>query len=391
MGANLGDYEPQWRLVKTILNPKAVHGSTASLTLMNGVVELKARVGLDAKESSPLADLLGAKGASPDALNFTPRDGMLTIGLNLNDGEKRWQKLMDLMDALDKPRRGEPERPAPSEVLKAAQDRIQLSVAKDVLGRLTSAAVVVEPTAALTSHGRPVPLVVLQANDADAAKHLEGEGLPKLIGLAAVLGGAPGQAPAPVREDVDGRSIEVVAAGAFADLLGAKNLYIGREGAFVVVGPDKTEVVAALNAGAKKAGLLGDEKAAAAIKDVVDSQALAVVSVGKGVVEWFRRRELAPVTTPFAPVAPNPPPGPGDKPPADQPPRLSKRAEQTIADVQKVVGPLPPTVVSLKREPEALTLEARQAGLKGVTNKLIDLWIESGMDRIVEAMKGAGN
>ncbi len=123
-----------------------------------------------------------------------------------------------------------------------------------------------------------------------------------------------------------------------------------------------------------------------------DSQALAVVSVGKGVVEWFRRRELAPVTTPFAPVAPNPPPpAPGDKPPADQPPRLSKRAEQTIADVQKAVEPLPPTVVSLKREPEALTLEARQAGLKGVTNKLIDLWIESGMDRIVETMKGAGN
>ncbi len=390
MGANLGSFEPQWRLIKAIANAKAVHGSTASLTLINGVVELKARVELDARESSPLADLLGAKGAAPDELAFTPRDGMLTLHLNLNDGEKRCQKLMNLMDALSKPRPGEAERPAPSAVLKAAEDRIQLNVAKDVLGRLASAAVVVEPMASLAPHGRPVPLVVLQANDADAAKYLEGEGLPKLIGLAAVLGGAPGQAPAAVREDVDGRSIQVVAAGAFADILGAKNIYIGREGAFVVVGSDSKEVVAALNGGAKKEGLLGDEKAAAAIKDLGDVQALAVLSSGNAVVEAFRQRELAPAVQQFTPVAPNPPPAPTDKPPAEQP-KLSKRAEQTIADVKKVVEPLPPAVFSLKREPDALTLEARQAGLKGVTNKLIDQWIESGMERILEGIKGPGS
>ena len=144
-----------------------------------------------------MADLLGSKGAAPDGLAFTPRDGMLTLHLNLNDGEKRWQKLMELMDALNKPRPGEAERPAPSEVLKAAEDQIKLNVARDVLGRLASAAVVVEPTASLTPHGRPVPLIVLQANDADAAQYLEGEGIPKLIGLATVLGGAAGPAPPP--------------------------------------------------------------------------------------------------------------------------------------------------------------------------------------------------
>ncbi len=316
---------------------------------------------------------------------------MLTLHLNLNDGEKRWQKLMELMDALNKPRPGEAERPAPSAVLKAAEDQIKLNVARDVLGRLASAAVVVEPTASLTPHGRPVPLIVLQANDADAAKYLEGEGIPKLIGLATVLGGAAGPAPAPVRQDVDGRSIQVVAAGAFADMLGAKNIYIGREGAFVAAGSDRNEVVAALNAGAKKEGLLGDEKAAAAIKDLVDPQSLAIVSSGKAVAEAFRQRELAPAVQQFTAVAPNPPAGPADKPPADQPPKLSKRAEQTIADVKKAVEPLPPAVFSLKREPGALTLEARQAGLKGVTNKLIDLWIESGMERILEGIKGPGN
>ena len=112
MGANLGPFEPQWRLIKAVVNAKAMHGSTASLTLVNGVVELKARVELDAKESSPLADLFGAKGGPPDGLDFTPRDALLTLHLSLNDGEKRWQKLMGLMDALSKPQPGEAERPA---------------------------------------------------------------------------------------------------------------------------------------------------------------------------------------------------------------------------------------------------------------------------------------
>ena len=264
-------------------------------------------------------------------------------------------------------------------------------MAKDVLGRLASAALVVDPTAPMNPHGRPVPLLVLQANDADAAKYLEGEGLAKLIGLASLLGGAQGQAPAPVREEVAGRSITLVAAGDFAGVLGGKNVCIGREGAFVAIGSDKQEVAAALDAGAKKQGLLGDEKTAAAVKGVEEPQALAVTSAGRAVIEYFRLREQAPAPNSFTPVAPNPPPGPAIKPPADQPPKLSRRAEQTIADVTKAVGPLSPAVFSLKREPDALTLEARQAGLRGVSNKLIDLWIESGMDRIVESIKGAGN
>ena len=390
MGANLGSFEPQWKLIKSVVNPKAVHGSTASLTLVNGVVELKARVDLDAKESSPLADLLSAKTAPPDALAFAPRDGMVTVNLNLNDGEKRWQKLMSLLDSLSKPPPGEADRPTPSDLLKAAENQVKLNLARDVLGRLTSVAVVVEPMAAATPKGRPVPLVVLQATDADAAKYLEGEGIPKLVGLAALLSGAAGPAPAAVRHDVDGRSITVVAASGLADMLRAKNLYIGREGAFVVVGSDGKEVAAALNAGAKKEGLLSDEKTAAAIKDFQDPQTLAVVSVGKGVVEWFRQREEGPVAPPFTVVTPNPP-VPPDKPPADQPPKLSKRAEQTIADVKKAVEPLPPAVIGLSRTPDALTLEARQTGLKGVTNKVIDLWVESGLEHILESMKPTGN
>ena len=143
-GKDLGPMERKWRVVKAAVNPKAVRGAVASLTLQNGVVELKAHVDLDPKESSPLVELLTAKPASPDLLHFTPRDGLLTLSLNLNDGEKRWGKLMEMFDSLDKPEAGEAERPAPSKMLKELEDRVKLNVAKDVLGRLTGAAVVLD-------------------------------------------------------------------------------------------------------------------------------------------------------------------------------------------------------------------------------------------------------
>ena len=407
MKATLGPFEPVWRSIKKVVNPRAAHGATASLTLVNGALELKARVELDPKETSPLAELVGDKAAAPDALYFTPRDGVLTLNLSLDNGEKRWQKLMDLLDGLARPGPGEAERPMPTDILKAAEARFKLSVAHDILGRLSSAAVVVDPMAALAPRveqpkpppgvAPPVatppapavrlPLIVLQATDADAAKYLEGEGLPRLIGLASYLIAGDGQAAAVVHEDVDGRSLSIAASGGLSSPLGSKNLYFGREGAFVVVGGDKKGVAAALNAGAKKDGLLADEKTAAAVKGLEDPDALAVLSVGEGVVELFRLRELTPVAVqPFTvPV----PPGVGPNPPAAAP-KLSPRAEQTVADVRKVIEPLPPAVFGLSRKPEALTLEARQTGLKGVVNKLVDLWIESGMERVVEQMKGAG-
>ncbi len=400
-GKDLGPMEREWRVVKAAVNPKAVRGAVASLTLQNGVVELKARVDLDPKESSPLVELLTAKPASPDLLHFTPRDGLLTLSLNLNDGEKRCGKLMELIDSLDKPEAGEAERPAPSKMLKELEDRVKLNVAKDVLGRLTGAAVVLDapvtttmsymeaprpggpPPVAHTTEVESLPfgrpsLLVLQATDADAAKYLEEQGVPKLAGLGT------GEASAPIRQDVEGRSISTVAAGGMESLFGAKDLYMGREGAFLVIGPDRKAVVAALAAGAKKAGLLGEEKTAAAVKNLEDPLAVGVFSLGKGIVEIFKavERPIAAPRPAIGPVPPPLPPAPGDKPP--EAPKMTKRAEKTIEDAAKAVEPLPPTVLSLGRTPGELTLDIKQTGLKGVSAKVIDLLINSSLDRVVE-------
>ncbi|HBI41623.1 MAG TPA: hypothetical protein DDY78_02040 [Planctomycetales bacterium] len=395
LGQNLGSFGEQWRVVKATVNPKAVLSATASLTLQNGVLELKSRVDLDPKQSSPLADLMTAKAATPDVLHFTPRDGLLTLSLNLNDGEKRWDKLLGLIDGLTKSPPGGAERPTASAGIHELEERVKLNIAKDVLGKLTSAAVTLDPEAAMRPDGHVVPLLVLQANDAAAAESLEKQALLKLLGLAT------GVVPAAISEKGDG-NIRTVAAGGLEGVLHTKNLYIGREGAFLAVGPDRKEVAAALNVGAKKEGLLGEEKTVAALKGLEDSAAVAVFSSAKEIVDLFKQMERAPsvmAAPPFAKVAvpaPRPlapPPGlnPNDKPADDKPPRLSKRAEKTIADAVKAVESLPPTVLSLSHKADGLTLEIRQSGLRNTTSRLIDLLIDATLERLLEQQKPNAN
>ena len=113
LGKNSGPFETRWQeAVKAAVNPKAVLSATASLTLQNGVLELKSRVDLDPAQASPLADLLTVKAAPSNALYFTPRNSLLTLNLNLKDGEKRWDKLITFIDGLTKPAPGGAARPA---------------------------------------------------------------------------------------------------------------------------------------------------------------------------------------------------------------------------------------------------------------------------------------
>jgi hypothetical protein len=388
LAKDLGPIGQQWGVVKTAVNPKAALSATASLTLQNGVLELKSRVDLDPAQASPLADLLIVKARAPDALYFTPRDSLLTLNLNLNDGEKRWEKLMNLIDGLAKPTPGGAERPALSAALKELEEHVKLNISKDILGKLTNAAVTLDPEAAMRSDARVISLLVLQATDAAAAESLETEGLPKLLGLAS------GKTPAAIKEKGDG-NISTLAAGDLESVLHTKNLYVGREGDFVVVGADRKAVAAALKAGAKKEGLLGEEKTATALKGAEDSAAVAIFSPAQGIVELFKQMERPPTVT-AAPAfvkpglaVPAPPPAP--KPADEQPPKPSLRAEKTIADAAKAVESLPPTVLSLSRRADGLTLEMRQSGLKNTTSRLIDLWIDAALDRLIEQQKQNGN
>ncbi len=69
-----------------------------------------------------------------------------------------------------------------------------------------------------------------------------------------------------------------------------------------MVGDNQKEVAAALKAGAKKAGLLGEEKTAAALKGAEDSAVVVVFSTAEGIVEMARQMERTPTVIAPAPL-----------------------------------------------------------------------------------------
>src|SRR5262249_7568254 len=92
----------QWEQIKAAVNPQAFRSATASLTLWNGNVELRARVQLDPRQKSPLADLLPERAVRGELLHFVPPDALLATAVDLSDGAKRWEKALAVADAVVK-------------------------------------------------------------------------------------------------------------------------------------------------------------------------------------------------------------------------------------------------------------------------------------------------
>jgi hypothetical protein len=369
-----------WAVLRRVLNPRAVPRGTAALTLHNGGVELQARLYAEGKEKSPLLGLFPDSKAPVELLHFVPRDALVAGAAGLGDGEKRWRDAVALCDALVKAAFPPGRQPpfVPSAAVGEVERKLKLDLGKDVFGRVSGAAVWVASPDGKRPGG---PVFVLQGTDAKTARALEEEALPRLLGLTG--------AGAPARADVDGQSLHSVAG---AVLPGWKGLHYGRSGAVLVIGPDGKRVAEALAAGRKKGGLLGEETVAAGLKELDGASVTGVASLGGLLVELYKDSERC--ASPRMMGGPTPPPGAGAPPggiPATrvEPGKLSDRAEKRAKELASALGPLPPLVFGLTRQPDAITLTVRQPQLRRVSARAIDLWVEAAMERA--ARRGYGS
>src|SRR5262249_20489876 len=116
------------------------------------------------------------------------------------------------------------------------------------------------------------PLVVLTASDANAAKALEEEILPRLAGM---LGP---ETPRPRQETIEGQRISTLP----LPLMGpGQQLHYGRHAKVLVLGLQGKRVGEALNGGVKKGGLLAQPKVAAAVKGADMACALGILELGR--------------------------------------------------------------------------------------------------------------
>jgi hypothetical protein len=254
---------------------------------------------------------------------------------------------------------------------------LKLDLSKDVFGRVSGAAVWVAPPDGKRPGG---PVFVLQGTDTKAARALEEEALPRLLGLTG--------AGAPAHAEVDGQPLHSVAG---AVLPGWKGLHYGRSGAVLVIGPDGKRVAEALAAGRKKGGLLGEEAVAAGLKELDGATVAGVASLGGLLVELYKDSERW--TNPRTVGRPTPPPGagtpPGGAPAARiEPGILSDSTAKRAKELARALEPLPPLAFGLTRQPDSITLTARQPQLRRVSARAIDLWVESAMERAAQRRYG---
>jgi hypothetical protein len=379
-----------WDAVVKLVNPKAFRADAYSLTLNKGVFRARRTVLFNPKEKSPLLEgVLPAKPVNTALLNFAPRDAVFVAAISNDGGGKRWASLLKLADRLAQlnPRNKRP----PSEHLKAVEGKLGIDFGKDVFSKVAAVAFAVgdpltAPVKKITTEGpnfksvtvRPeIPMVlVVEATDAGAAKRLVGVVLPKVFSAAS--GGKGGK---PTVKETDGQKIYSV------QVSQTRSYHYGRRGKVIVFGSVRDSVVRSLAAGAAKEGWLADARSAKLLQGLQEPVAVAVVKpVELGAAMFLMMRTSSRKVEKGEAKIGKGPKGPAEK----KPPQGDKKGvtvrvetvpahkglEQFRKELTRVAGRGMPLVLSLTRQEDRVTFEAKLSGLSKRVARLTDFVVE---------------
>jgi hypothetical protein len=344
-----------------LLGKDALRNLTLSLTLQGGALEGRVRCDLNAGSDSPLLGLLPDRAAPRELLYFAPNDSFLAMAGGIGDGEKQLKTLLNILDTfygID----GRPGNNRPSRAIAEMEKKLDLHIDKDVVAPLAGVGFVVAKDWQVKP-GQGI-LLLLQARDEAAAGKLESEGLPRLLSLG------EDNKVKPIESEIGGHSIKSVPGGSGKRL--PFNLHFGRRGSVVVVGLDSERVAAAVEAGAKKKGLLGETKIAEAVKTIDEkSLVVGVFSPTQAALDLLAVLNQPPNMR--MPERMKGPPPPGVQQP--KPPEFRPLKETKTVQAFREAGE--PFVFGMTRQPESLTLEMRPLSLRKMMPRLLDVWIES--------------
>jgi hypothetical protein len=388
----------------------ALRSAAGSLSLQDGALGLEITVRLDPEHKSMLPQLLPGKKADLEMLHYVPPDCSFALAKGMPASDQWWPKLLELVDTVAG---ASGSKQPPSKAVKALEAKLGFTFGKDLFDKIKGGAIAVPPARVdIPRDGVHIPLLVIEAKDADAAKSL-GALVPRLVALfrmhevqfghgkvrRPVLVGAfmdpdsiakldLDKLPRPVTETVDGQNVYSLAGG---DLPWGTAVQYGVRGRFLVIGQDPKFIAGALSGGARKKGLLGEARVAQAVKGLNDPVAVGVWSLGQSladVVRWdagYRPRSR------YYGYDKMPPPVKGEKaePKRDElNQRVQKLAQGYGKEVAKearaleqAVESLPPVVLSVTRRPDRLTFQMRQAGLKVVLGKVLGILVNWQLER----------
>lgn len=323
-----------FRAFKDVANPKVVRWLASALTLENGTLRYRLTVHLDPQEKSPLVEVLPSGPFDAGLLKAVPADALLAAGISNADGEKRWDRLLELADGIA--RALGKDEVMPSRHIAEVEGALGFRIGKDLLGRIRQAAFVLgDPLRAHEGRERGIPPMafLVEANDEAAAKALTDEVLRRGYSLARRGNRSPA-----VAKEVGGEKVMAFDEGR------RDAFYYARRGRVVVLGPEAT-FVAATAAGTHKGG---------AGESVWGRTAV----VGQPIALLVSR----PVPVLVATVA--------------AASESSGDGEATVQEIRKLAREAEPFVLSITRSAQELRVEAQQGGLKPALGRMVDFFLE---------------
>jgi hypothetical protein len=347
--------DPVWQGIKEMLNPKTIRSAAASLSFNKGHLELQVQADLDPKRNSPLLDVIASGKISSTALQYAPKDTGLLVTFSLTGAEKNWPKLLAAADAAMKAQ-GEVGA-TPAEMVKALEEKLNLSIGKDVLGKLTGISVVLPGKQDIPKGGTQLPMLVLQGSDDDSAKRLE-ECIPGVVSF--------------IVEDMVDFSTETIDGLKIRSLPGTKfpwktPLHYGRKGTTIVLGQDRKLVAATLK-GNVADSLASEPKMAQALKGDEQASILTLWNWG-GMLP-----DLVPDERPARAFAP-----PGGAP---APIKSDEDAAKQRKALLEITKNMPPLVATLARKENQLRFLVRVPDAVGSAPKLINGVLDYTMDQL---------
>lgn len=373
------DKSMDWRVIKEILAPQGILNTTSMLTLEKGTLQFKTEAKLKKEAKVPIIDLFGDKKADPKLLAYVPTNSMIAGVINLEDGTARMEAFLKAMDAIHA-REGIVK---PTSILESLEEALKMKLGKDIVAQLTSAAFLVD-----MSDDKATPMLIARAKDAATATTLIEKTIPAMLKAANDGREAPSST-----DKIGGQSVTSWAMRFGPDM---PAVCVGRNKGVIVIGSNKARVAESLSAAEKKAGMLSDARVSEAFKET-EAVMVGVMSLGTAITGMYRQAVSPPMRRYYekekfekkdfrdkekegkfdekkcgdsteVEVAYRQPDRRGDKPPA--------YVEKGTKEMMKALTALAPLLMTLHRKGETVTLELKQPGLRGVSAKAIDVWID---------------
>jgi hypothetical protein len=317
-----------WDVFRELVNPTGLRFLAASGSLHRGDFSWRMQARLRDGQSCPLLEVLSDAKLSDELLRAAPADAFVLLGLPMSDASAALKRAIRLAGSVTDE--------VPQSFLCRAAMQLKLRLLEDMASKVKGVAL----AAGLEASGDPRPVLLVEAVDAEAVRHLMVR-LPHLFDLDL-------EDARPVLHKIDSQTVHSLTEDENSS--GSLPPHFGRHGKVLVLGWNRRYVAATLKNAGRKKKVLGLSRTLSTVRGEGPVSVLGLLSCRQyleDIVKLGSEKE-----------------------------DLSDRDVQERNYLRELSAPMaamPPTLFVVKRQPNGASFEVRQGELRTASVTVIDI------------------